>query len=65
MADYRNYGHGSPGGYGGYGNGSGIKGSGGAGSDGPVEEEELSAEDYAIIAAGFSVLGELFAFSPW
>lgn len=35
---------------------------GGPGSDTPLEAEELSAEDYAIIASGFNVLGELFAF---
>lgn len=28
----------------------------------PVEAEELDAEDYAIIAAGLAVLGEIFAF---
>ncbi|WP_379131779.1 hypothetical protein [Paenibacillus sp. sgz500958] len=28
----------------------------------PVETEELSAEDYAIIAAGLTALGDLFAF---
>lgn len=43
------------------GNSNGIAGSG-AGSVGPVETEELSAEDYAIIAAGLGALGEIFAF---
>ena len=61
MAYYNNNGYGSAGGNGSNGS-SGINGHGGGGSDGPVETEELSAEDYAIIAAGFSVLGELFAF---
>ncbi|OKP84668.1 hypothetical protein A3844_19460 [Paenibacillus helianthi] len=28
----------------------------------PVEGEELDAEDYAIIAAGLTALGEIFAF---
>ncbi len=28
----------------------------------PVETEELSAEDYAIIAAGLTALGDFFAF---
>lgn len=62
MAYYNNNGYGSAGGNGGNGSSSGINGHGGGGSDGPVETEELSAEDYAIIAAGFGVLGELFAF---
>ncbi|MFC6649752.1 MULTISPECIES: hypothetical protein [Paenibacillus] len=62
MAYYNNNGYGSAGGNGGNGSNGGIKGHGGSGSDGPVETEELSAEDYAIIAAGFGVLGELFAF---
>lgn len=45
----------------GYGNSDSIAG-GGAGSGGPAETEELSAEDYAIIAAGLGALGEIFAF---
>ncbi|MFD2879460.1 hypothetical protein ACFTAO_31500 [Paenibacillus rhizoplanae] len=65
MAYYNNNGYGSAGGNGGNGSNGGIKGHGGSGSDGPVETEELSAEDYAIIAAGFGVLGELFAFFLW
>ncbi|SET59874.1 hypothetical protein [Paenibacillus sp. NFR01] len=45
------------------GNGNSKKsGNGTSGSGNPVESQELSSEDYAIIAAGFSVLGELFAF---
>lgn len=35
---------------------------GGADNSPPVETEELSAEDYAIIAAGLGALGEIFAF---
>lgn len=65
MAYYNNNGYGSAGGNGGNGSSSGINGHGAGGSNGPVETEELSAEDYAIIAAGFGVLGELFAFSLW
>lgn len=34
-----------------------------AGNNGkPVESEELSAEDYEILAAGLAALGEFFAF---
>lgn len=62
MAYYNNNGYGSAGGNGGNGSSSGINGHGAGGSNGPVETEELSAEDYAIIAAGFGVLGELFTF---
>jgi hypothetical protein len=51
-----NYGTGSAG------IGSNYNTSGGANKDSPVEAEELSAEDYAIIAAGFGALGEIFAF---
>lgn len=36
--------------------------SGGADKSSPAEAEELSAEDYAIIAAGLGALGEIFAF---
>jgi hypothetical protein len=47
--------------------GSGIAGigknnNGGADNSPTVETEELSAEDYAIIAAGLGALGEIFAF---
>ncbi|MNC51471.1 hypothetical protein D3C76_167600 [compost metagenome] len=47
--------------------GHGNKGNGGKSGDNtkngaPVETEELDAEDYAIIAAGLSALGEIFAF---
>ncbi len=31
-------------------------------SSNPLESEELSADDYAIIAAGLAALGEVFAF---
>lgn len=41
---------------------SGSAAGGAAGSGGPAETEELSAEDYAIIAAGLGALGEIFAF---
>ncbi|WP_379161745.1 hypothetical protein [Paenibacillus sp. sgz5001063] len=30
--------------------------------DTPIEAEELDAEDYAIIAAGLTALGDVFAF---
>ncbi|WNS44264.1 hypothetical protein [Paenibacillus sp. MMS20-IR301] len=44
------------------GNNSGGKNAGSGSSSNTAESEELSAEDYAIIAAGFGVLGELFGF---
>ncbi|QUL58525.1 hypothetical protein KDC22_22075 [Paenibacillus tritici] len=60
MAYNRNNGYGSAGGIGN--NAGGNYNNAGADSDGLLETEELSAEDYAIISAGFGVLGELFAF---
>lgn len=47
-----------------YGYGSGNKSSRSlsGNSENPIEAEELSAEDYAIIAAGLAALGEIFAF---
>lgn len=45
------------------GNGNSKKGGNGtSGSGNPVESQELSSEDYAIIAAGFNVLGDFFDF---
>lgn len=41
-------------------NGGGPKGTAAAGP-GTVGQDELSAEDYAIIAAAFSALGDFFA----
>lgn len=46
----------------GYTGGNNNNTSGGADKSSPAEAEELSAEDYAIIAAGFGALGEIFAF---
>ncbi|KWX70708.1 hypothetical protein [Paenibacillus jilunlii] len=49
-------------GYGNNGNG-GVGGNSTKNSNGaPLETEELDAEDYAIIAAGLTALGDIFAF---
>ncbi|AIQ70062.1 hypothetical protein [Paenibacillus graminis] len=49
-------------GYGNTGNGRTNGKSSKDGNGAPLETEELDAEDYAIIAAGLTALGDIFAF---